>query len=199
MKKRWIITAAGLLCVVNMAVGAAAGSVIQDIRAQLRPDFTIEIDGEVKHFKNAQGESVYPILYDGTTYLPIRAIGEIMDKTVYWYEDAKRIELKNTTVTDADVIIGGADVQTDIKVTNDAKAQKDNIDTTAFIGEEKAKEIALEKAGLTVADVIFDRTELDKDDGVWHYEVEFRQGRTEYDTDIKADDGTILKWEVDLD
>lgn len=66
-----------------------------------------------------------------------------------------------------------------------------------FIGEERAKEIALEKAALSASEVRFDRVELDLDDGVWRYEVEFRQGLTEYDADISATDGTILSWDVD--
>lgn len=73
------------------------------------------------------------------------------------------------------------------------------VDTSNFIGEEKAKEIALQRAELTADDVTFERVELDFDNGVWEYEVEFRQGRTEYDADINAEDGTILKWEVDLE
>ena len=72
-------------------------------------------------------------------------------------------------------------------------------DTSGFIGEEKAKEIALERAGLTADAVIFDRVELDRDDGVWQYEIDFRQDRTEYDVDIKADDGTIISFETDFD
>ncbi len=66
-----------------------------------------------------------------------------------------------------------------------------------FIGQERAKEIALERAGITPDDVIFDRVELDRDNGVWQYEVDFRKGLTEYEAEIKADDGTILKWETD--
>ena len=68
-----------------------------------------------------------------------------------------------------------------------------------FIGEERAKQIALEKAGLSADAVVFERVELDFDDGVWEYEVEFRQGRTEYSADIKAEDGTVLSWEKDID
>ena len=74
-----------------------------------------------------------------------------------------------------------------------------SVDTSEFIGEEKAKEIALEEAGLTAEQVVFDRVELDEDDGFWHYEVEFRQDRTEYDADINATDGSILDWDVDRD
>lgn len=72
-------------------------------------------------------------------------------------------------------------------------------DNSNFIGEEKAKQIALGKAGISTDGVVFDRVELDFDKGIWHYEVEFRQGRTEYDVDIKADDGTVLSYESDYD
>ena len=70
-------------------------------------------------------------------------------------------------------------------------------DETQFISVERAKTIALEKAGLTADVVKFDKVELDFDNGVWMYEVEFQKGNTEYDADIKADDGTILMWDVD--
>ena len=193
----------GALCAVSVFVGAAGAELVREIRAELRPDFTIKIDGEVKEFKNANGERVYPVLYEGTTYLPVRALGEIMGKTVYWYEDDKRIELKEekTLVTDADVIITGDADNNKYKEKDVPKGNTENknVDTSNFIGEEKAKEIALDKAEVTASDVIFDRVELDRENGVYTYEVEFKIGRTEYSADIKAEDGTILKWEVDID
>lgn len=67
-----------------------------------------------------------------------------------------------------------------------------------FIGEEKAKEIALQKAGLSAADVKFVRVEIDRENGVPVYEVEFNEGPKEYSAEIKADDGTILEWDVDM-
>jgi len=72
-----------------------------------------------------------------------------------------------------------------------------NPDTNNFIGEEKAKQIALEKAGLKATDVIFDRAKLENDDGTWVYEIEFKSQSAEYDAEIKAEDGTMLEWEVD--
>ena len=68
-----------------------------------------------------------------------------------------------------------------------------------LIGEEKAKEIALQKAGLSHGEVIFDRVELERDNGVLHYEIEFKKGTTEYDADINAADGTIMTWDMDTD
>ncbi len=78
-------------------------------------------------------------------------------------------------------------------------ADKPTTEQNTFIGEEKAKDIALEKADLAASEVIFERTELDNENGTWLYEVEFRKGITEYSTDIKADDGTILSFETDHD
>ncbi len=72
-------------------------------------------------------------------------------------------------------------------------------DTSKFIGEERAKEIALEKAGISSDGVSFVRVELDRDNGIWKYEVELRQGRTQYDANIKADNGEILSFETDYD
>lgn len=72
-----------------------------------------------------------------------------------------------------------------------------NEEKSKFIGEEKAKEIALEKANVTTESVIFDKVELDLDGEVWRYEVDFKKDTTEYDAEINAIDGSILKWEVD--
>ena len=71
--------------------------------------------------------------------------------------------------------------------------------TENIISEEEAKQIALNKAELTADGVIFDRVELEKDDGIWKYEIEFRKDRTEYDIDINAENGEIVSWEIDTD
>lgn len=214
MTKRSAVIIASAALAVGLGIGAVAASVARDIRAQLRPDFTVVIDGKKQNFKNVKGEEVYPILYEGTTYLPVRAIGEIMGKTVYWYEDDKRIELKEesaSTVTDADVIVAGDDkakdtpkkdetVKNDDKTKEDGIVKKDDIPAQSeLIGEDRAKQIALERAGLTANDVTFNRTELDRDDGVVKYEIEFRNGRTEYDVEIHAYDGRVLSFEKDID
>lgn len=44
----------------------------------------IILDGEELIAKDANGSRVYPIIVDGTTYLPIRAIANAFGKSVYW-------------------------------------------------------------------------------------------------------------------
>lgn len=61
------------------------------------------------------------------------------------------------------------------------------------IGEEAALEIALKDAGLTKDEVDYSNSHLDYDDGRTEYEVEFRQGNTEYDYTIEAYTGEILE------
>ena len=96
-----------VLCLFCISIGALADDIVKEITAQLRPDFTIEIDGEVKTFANVNGERVYPILYENTTYLPVRAIGNIMGKEVQWDQASRKVILKektNTTQTEDPVM-----------------------------------------------------------------------------------------------
>ena len=67
------------------------------------------------------------------------------------------------------------------------------------IGEEAAKAAALAHAGVSAQDVDYIRWELDQDDGVQVYEIEFAVGRVEYEYKIEASTGAVLKAERDAD
>ena len=71
--------------------------------------------------------------------------------------------------------------------------------STDYIGEAKAKSIALEHAGLSESDVTRMKVSLDRDDGRVEYEVEFNKGRMEYQYDIDAVTGSIIEWDHDYD
>ena len=66
-------------------------------------------------------------------------------------------------------------------------------DETGYIGTEKAKEIAIEKAG--GGEVV--SLEMDIENGRMVYEGELVKDGVEYDFDIDALDGTVIKWEKD--
>ncbi|MBQ3124525.1 MAG: PepSY domain-containing protein [Clostridia bacterium] len=94
---------------------------------------------------------------------------------------------------------GEKNVQPPAQPANQQTTEHNATENANFIGEEKAWDIALERAGITTDDVIFNRIELERDDGVWKYEIEFRKENTEYDVEVKADDGTIISYETDIE
>ncbi len=67
------------------------------------------------------------------------------------------------------------------------------------INEAEAKKVALEHAGLKEADVTALFVELDYDDGILRYEVDFHHGGYEYDYDIDAKTAKILSYDKDYD
>ena len=71
-------------------------------------------------------------------------------------------------------------------------------DGTGDIGEARAKEIALGHAGVSADSATGYRCERDYDDGVLVYELEFLAGGYEYDYEVKAADGSVLKSEKEL-
>lgn len=64
-----------------------------------------------------------------------------------------------------------------------------------YIGEERAKQIAYDNAG--VSEVSFVRVHLDTDDGIVYYDVEFRSGDYEYNYDVNALTGELLEKDID--
>ena len=70
---------------------------------------------------------------------------------------------------------------------------------SADIGHAKAKSIALNHAGVSENEAYDMDIELDDEDGILVYEVEFKSGNMEYDYEINAATGAILKHETELD
>lgn len=62
---------------------------------------------------------------------------------------------------------------------------------------ERAKQIAVSHAG--VSDASFTKVELDTDDGIAVYEIEFKVGNTEYDYEINAASGAIISSSLEID
>ncbi len=155
----------------------------ENILIQERSDFTILIDGNKKEFHSVLGQKIYPILYNGSTYLPIRAIGEIMDKEVLWDAENNTVTLKSKnslTVTDADSF-------------NSTNNKQGNLSL------EDAKKIALEYAKVKEKDAVFKKTKKDYENGKEVYDIEFYVGRDEYEIEIDINTGEIVKYDFDIE
>ncbi len=70
--------------------------------------------------------------------------------------------------------------------------------TAAKITKEQAKNIVLNHAGLTADSIRRYKVELDVEKGTKIYEIEFEQGKYEYDYHIHTDTGKVLKAKKEL-
>lgn len=105
MKKRLQGLIAGMLMGVMLTSGvvfARAGSQLIEI---LYSNIKIFVDGiEVKP-KDANGSLVEPFIYNGSTYLPVRAVSQAIGKEVHWDGSTKSVYIgkmpgKETYLTD---------------------------------------------------------------------------------------------------
>lgn len=117
---------------------------------------------------------------------------------------------KDPTVYDVEFYSGNTEYDYEIDAANGEIRSKDadaeHIDRSSaatsasdVISETEAKEIALDHAGLKESEVQALRVKLDKDDGIYEYEVEFYVDKLEYSYELNAANGTIISYEQDYD
>lgn len=160
-----------------------------DVTFTLRPEYHIVIDGTERTFTNANGTKVDPAIYNGSIYLPLRAIGEIMGKSVNWDGATQTVRLDSAT--------SGGDV-TDFDTNNSSQSAP-----TGGVTLEQAKQTALQHAGKTASQVQFVKAQQDWENGRKVYEIEFivsgGTGYTEYDYEIDAATGKIVSYDYDAE
>ena len=69
---------------VSFCAGAVASGNLEEIKALLNYGITIKYDGVAQEMYDEQGQRVYPITYNGTTYLPVRAVSNMLNIGVAW-------------------------------------------------------------------------------------------------------------------
>ncbi len=82
----------------------------------------------------------------------------------------------------------------DIKVKTKSAGETSS---SGYISESKAKQIALDKAGVSASNAEFIKAYLDYDDGVRIYDIEFYAGDYEYEFEINARTGKIYDYDRD--
>lgn len=71
--------------------------------------------------------------------------------------------------------------------------KKGAVSEKSYIGKTKAKKIALKNAGVKASDILGYKIEFDYDDGYIVYEIEFSTYEHEYDYEVDAKNGKIIK------
>jgi len=80
-KKHWLVTAAVVGMALTGSVGVYAGTNLESIKASLNHGLGIQVNGSA-YTPTANGKKLAPISYQGTTYLPVRSIGEALNTSV---------------------------------------------------------------------------------------------------------------------
>ncbi|MGN0183098.1 MAG: stalk domain-containing protein [Candidatus Ornithomonoglobus sp.] len=73
----------------------------------------IFIDGNITVLTTQQGDAIEPFIYDGTTYLPVRAVAQLLGLTVDWNDEEKAIYLISEENED-NILVFDADFSGDI-------------------------------------------------------------------------------------
>ena len=85
MKKKVVVSVIlSAIIVASMSIGAFAAENLTVISAYLNHAIKVTLDGEQLDLRDAQGNKVTPITYQGSTYLPVRAVAEAAGINVEW-------------------------------------------------------------------------------------------------------------------
>lgn len=84
MKQRFAALALVLSLMLGLTAEAGAASTPREVRAELGRDTYVTYNGEVQVMQDAAGNQLYPISCGGVTYLPVRAIGDMLGLEVGW-------------------------------------------------------------------------------------------------------------------
>ena len=84
MKKRLQGLIAGVLIGATLTGGGVFAKNLKETINAVYMNVKLVIDGEEIVPKDVNGNIVEPFIYNGTTYLPVRAIGEAFNKDVHW-------------------------------------------------------------------------------------------------------------------
>ena len=183
MKKRNIkdILLGAVLTVVvfSLAVPVFASTGYKDAELWY-DDISVVLNGDELVLRDGQGNIVEPFIIDGTTYLPLRAISGALGLDVDWNSSTSTVILETPDFSGS-------------------TGNSGNTNTGSYIGSAKARQIALNHAGVDESDATFVRSDLDYDDGVRVYEVEFWSNGVEYDYDIDALTGDVRSFDKDIE
>lgn len=102
--------AAGVLAGILIAstIGSA-GAITAKVQKELEyRDISVTLDGVKLDLKDAKGNPVEPFMFEGTNYLPVRALAESLGLNVAWDGSTNTVVLTSpkTTLDDQEILVG---------------------------------------------------------------------------------------------
>ncbi|CAH8706349.1 copper amine oxidase N-terminal domain-containing protein [Paenibacillus thiaminolyticus] len=82
MKKKAVVTITAAAMAFGIVAGASAAPVLEKISAQLNWSIKFQVNGKEWKAQDSAGNKLAPIIYGGTTYLPVRAVADALGTAV---------------------------------------------------------------------------------------------------------------------
>lgn len=108
--KKFAALILALVLAFGLTAQASAAGTLQEVTAYLSYDITIACNGDVQPLQDAGGNTVYPIIWEGTAYIPIRAVSNLLGIAVDWDQTMRTVILGGTAGTNAAGTSGAAAV-----------------------------------------------------------------------------------------
>ena len=95
--RRFVSFLLAMVMVCSLMVSAGAAEAQEEISAYLSYDITVMYNGEAQTMTDAAGNTVYPVSYNGSTYLPVRAVSNMLGVAVDWDGATQTVILSDST------------------------------------------------------------------------------------------------------
>jgi hypothetical protein len=97
MKKTSVILLLVITAMLSLSAGAFAASNLTEIKAYLNSGIKFRLDGKPWRPLDDKGKEVLPITYNGTTYLPLRAIANAFDIPITWEGSTQTVGMRESS------------------------------------------------------------------------------------------------------
>lgn len=94
-----------LICTMVGTASATVGKVTKELEYR---DISVSLDGTKLDLRDAKGNPVEPFMFEGTNYLPVRALAESLGLNVAWDGSTNTVVLTSpkTTLDEQEVLVG---------------------------------------------------------------------------------------------
>lgn len=82
-----------IMLLITVSTSLSASSLIRDISGKENKGITVTYNGKAQTLKDGHGNVIYPVIIDGSSYLPVKAITEMVGCEIAWDGPTKTIAI----------------------------------------------------------------------------------------------------------
>lgn len=98
-----VLLAACMVTSFIAGLAVSASSLLEEISAYLNKEIKMTLRGSAWE-AHVDGTSMYPITYEGSTYLPVRAVAEALQVPIRWDQETKTVHIADAIEPDASYV-----------------------------------------------------------------------------------------------